>query len=80
MDLLDAFLGAADGEKDPRCLLLAFECVRVRAGACGCALAGGTGFGAGLTVCGAGKGVPRLRADLAVCTTTPYAVRTTAVG
>ncbi|GIL46512.1 hypothetical protein Vafri_3508, partial [Volvox africanus] len=25
--LLDAFLGAADGEKDPRCLLLAFEAV-----------------------------------------------------
>ncbi|KXZ52879.1 hypothetical protein GPECTOR_8g26 [Gonium pectorale] len=26
--LLDAFLGAADGEKDPRCLLAAFEAVR----------------------------------------------------
>ncbi|KAG2432323.1 hypothetical protein HYH02_013043 [Chlamydomonas schloesseri] len=26
--LLDAFLGAADGEKDPRCLLLAFQAVQ----------------------------------------------------
>lgn len=30
LDLVDVFLGAVDTEKDPRCLLLAFECVQVR--------------------------------------------------